>query len=485
MDNLINFSLDGVQESKSANTSIDIYSINFKSCRNIYPIKLVRPNNRFKYDEQQEIADLLSDINSTKMVLDTAVGDNPKRSNLRNAKSCSGTHGCEYCESPAIYFKDDTMSRGHLTWPPSTMNGRPRTITAIRRITNSIEEDEEELTKNYLKGIKGRSVLLDQNNFDLIHDLPTEYMHLVCIGTVKKMLEFTYKMGNNKPRITKRKKCDPKLFNDIIATIQFTREFSRRARNLDTAVYKALEYKNVLCFFFPIIVQNIPERYKKERKLWLTLVFMIRSCVLPNAEFEHVCKATIVGACELFYNLYFELFGQRNCAYSIHVLPSHLLKIRGNVPLTERSAFRFESYYSEMKNLFKAGTSSPLKQILQNTFMKRSLEYHVCEKSLFLQPQSSKVTMENNSLIYTFKNDKHELFVIDAILDDKYICKRQGKFEYKSTLLPNYDWKSVGVFRQGPIGTEQFTIKKEDVHGKYLIVLNLLITCPTNILNEK
>ena len=129
-------------------------------------------------------------------------------------------------------------------------------------------------------------------------------------------------------------------------------------------------------------MKNIPEKYKKERQLWLTLVFMIRACVIPNEEFENVCKATIVNACELFYNLYFEVFGQRNCSYSVHVVPSHLLKIRGNVPLTERSAFRFESFYAEMKKMFKAGTTSPLKQILQNTYMKRSIEHHVCQKTI-------------------------------------------------------------------------------------------------------
>ena len=225
--------------------------------------------------------------------------------------------------------------------------------------------------------------------------------------------------------------------------------------------------------------------YKKEHQIWLALVFMIRSCVLPNEEFEHVCKATIVEACELFYNLYHELYGQRNCCYSIHVVGSHLMKVRGNVPLTERSAFMFESFYSEMKNLFQAGTASPLKQILQNAFMKRASEYHVCEKTVFYKEKTDNVTLENNSLIYTFKNNKHELYVITAIDNDQFTCKRLGKFQYKSALLPNYDWKSIGVFRQGPIGSDTFVIQRNEIKGKVLNVLNFLITCPTNVLNEK
>ena len=212
---------------------------------------------------------------------------------------------------------------------------------------------------------------------------------------------------------------------------------------------------------------------------------MIRSCVLPNSEFENVNKATIHSACELFYNLYFELFGQRNCTFSIHTISSHLLKIRGNVPLTERSAFSFESFYSEMKKLFRAGTSSPLKQILQNTLMKRSTEYHVCEKEIVYEPQKNNHTLENNSLIYTYTNNKYELYIISSMENDTFHCKRQGKFQFKSSLLPNYDWNSIGVFRRGPIGSDTYEIHKNEIQGKFLNVLDMVITCPTNVLNEK
>ena len=249
---LINFSLDGVQESRSSSTSLDVFCINFKNCRNIYPIRLIRPNEKFKYDEQEELSNVLADINSSDLVLDTAVCDQPKRSKLRMAKCCSGTHGCEYCEAPSVQYKDNNMRRSHLTWPPSTMNGRPRTITGIRRIVNSIEEEDPNVTKDYVKGIKGRSLLLDQDNFDLVLDLPTEYMHSVCFGLVSNLVDFTYKTGKTKHRITTRKRCDPKEFNVLIATIEVPREFPRRCRNLDTGVYKALEYRNLLLFFFQL-----------------------------------------------------------------------------------------------------------------------------------------------------------------------------------------------------------------------------------------
>ena len=483
---LANISLDGVQESNSSSFSLDIYCLNFHGCRHVYPIRLIKPYEKFRYDEQEELQNVVDDVNEADFTIYTGVFDNPKRSVVKNVKSHAARHPCEYCECPAVNYIDETMQRNKLTWPPTTMNGRPRTITAIRRIVNRIEDEDNDeiLTDDYLKGIKGRSVFLDLPNFNIVLDMPTEYMHLVCLGVVKRMVELTYKVGENRSRITIRPRTDPKLFNDLIRLVKVPREFPRRCRNLDPAVYKAQEYRNVILFLFPLVILNIPTEYKKERQLWLALVFMIRSCVIPNEEFDLVCKDSILRACELFYNLYFELFGQKNCTYSLHVVGSHLLKMRGDVPLTERSAFAFESFYSEMKNLFKPGTNSTLKQILRNTLMKRKLGFHKCEKTIFYSPENNKETLENNSLIYTFKENVYNFFVITEIQENEFICKRHGKFEFKSELLPNLDWKTIGVFRRGPIGSVIYNVPKNDVKGKAISVSNMLVTCPINVLRE-
>lgn len=247
---VVDISIDGVQESNSSNVSMDVYSIKFKNCRNIYPIKIIKPFNRFKYNEQEEIAKVVADLNENNVDIDTAVFDNLKRSVAKNVKSHAATHPCEYCECGAVSYMDENMNRHKLTWPPSTMNGRPRTLTAIRRIVNSIETDNEPPSKNYLKGIKGRSVFLDQPNFDMILDMPTEYMHSVCLGLVKKMVELTYSLGKKRVTVTKKKRLDTKLFNDLICKVKVFRECSRRCRNLETSVYKALEYRNLILFFF-------------------------------------------------------------------------------------------------------------------------------------------------------------------------------------------------------------------------------------------
>ena len=474
---VIQLSLDGVQESKSSSASLDTYSVKFEGCRNIYPIRLIRPCEKFKYDEQEELRKVLQDITQNDIIIDCAVFDNLKRSTARCSKNHAARHACEYCFNGAVTHtvsnrrletiiernfttqqsqlsqeleelinseqpeeeniqnlreqlinlandkeaKLKKIARKQLTWPASTMTGNLRTREDIEAIVNEIEINPDILKHDpdFCKGIKGRSLFLDHPQFHMVNDMPCEYMHLLCLGVVKRLVVLCFKVGENRERITKRKLSNPTLFNEQIQSIQVARECSRRCRNLDVGVMKASEYRNILLFFFPIVINCIEETAEEERELWLHLVFMIRSCVLPNNEFRNINSALIESACKNFYNLFEKLYGPTNCSYSIHVVPSHLLQIRGQMPLTYKSAFKFESFYGEMRHLFKPGTVSPLKQILQNCYAKRILEHHVCEKTLYLAPQKKQKEgvklnpgKENNHLVYVYNENKYEMYSI-------------------------------------------------------------------------
>ena len=109
------------------------------------------------------------------------------------------------------------------------------------------------------KGIKGHSPLLDYPGFDFVHSIPPEYMHSICLGLVKRLLELTFSVGQNRPRITKRRLSSPKLYNDLMMKQKVPREFSRRARNMEFSVLKAQEMRNITLFLFPIILQCIED----------------------------------------------------------------------------------------------------------------------------------------------------------------------------------------------------------------------------------
>lgn len=547
-------SLDGVQESKSSLNSLDVYSLTFNHCRNVYPIRIIKPAERFKYDEQVEFKRVLEDINANGITLDCAVFDNLKRSIILCKKNHAAKMACEYCVSCAVTYvnksrkttsliqrryeiqeqnlsqelsqlqdtqenpseNEDVINlrqtltqleqekesevqksgKKQLTWPAETRNGTLRTLDGIRAIAQEIERNPEILTTDpdFCQGIKGKSLLLDQPRFNLLKDAPCEYMHLVCLGTVRRLVELTFKVGESRERATKRKLSPPTLFNDKMRDIQVLRKFPRRCRNLDFSVMKAVEFRNIILFYFTIVVDCIEDEFKDEKRVWLHLSFMVRACVLPNNEFRNVDDNDVLSACEKFYKLYEKVYGQNNCTYSIHVAASHMLLIRGHRPLTFKSAFKFESFFSEMKNLFHPGTVSSIKQVLQNCFVKRILENHYCEKTIFFSPEKKPIPgikfnpgKENNSLIYTTNDDNAvKMYVIQEIIDENHFnCKAQGKFKLNFPLVKEYNWSNVGVFRLGPVSEDLTIINRKDISGKVIKVDNYLFTCPNNVLNEQ
>ena len=375
--------IDGVQESKSGGYSIDCYCIKVKNCQTIYPLKLIKPEKKFKCNDQQEIKKTLNELSALSNITN-AIFDNPKRSIARCALNHASTYACEYCESPATHVTLNSMEvkrtqlkreniintieflksipgnsatkirdtaritalqsllndlnactkKRHLVWPETTKNGPPRTQHEIELLTSRLPDPG--LGKEEKKGFYAASHFLTLPNFHFIDNIPAEYMHSVCQGVIKRLLELTFKVGENRERRITRVLSDPSCYNECIRNVRVPREFSRRCRTLDLGVMKAQEYRNVILFFTPIIIKCIPQIYKKEIQLWLHLWFMIRACTLPNDEFEQVNDNAIEESCHQFYKMYEEMYGPKNCTYSIHVVASHLLKIRGQVPLTER-----------------------------------------------------------------------------------------------------------------------------------------------------
>ena len=253
----------------------------------------------------------------------------------------------------------------HLIWPASAGNGSPRTMEVIQDTLaefDLLSEEEKE-------GLQGYSPFLDYPGFDFINGFPCEYLHHVCLGVTKRLLELSFAVGEIRKRITKRKLSSTKLFNDRMRLQKVTSECSRRGRNMDFKVMKREEFHNLTLFFFPHIIYSIePSQGKTERKLWLMYVFQIRAFVLPEEEFANVKNDNIEYCCDQFCVIFEQLFGTSNSSYNIHMM-SHLRQVRERGKLTDTSTFKHESYYGEMRRSYVPGTPSTGKQILKSAFI--------------------------------------------------------------------------------------------------------------------
>lgn len=172
--------------------------------------------------------------------------------------------------------------------------------------------------------------------------------------------------------------------------------------------------------------------------------------------------------------------------FSIHVVASHILKMRINGPLTETSAFIFENFYGEIRKCFVPGTMSPVKQIMQKIYLKRLHSFHCCEKTIYYSEKDT--AMERNSLIYIYSNSVYQMYKIVQIEkndQDTLKCVVQGKIDMEFSEANDVSWNKIGVFKEGATGIDVFNIPRKNVHGKVMKLCSLLITIPLNVLQEK
>ena len=524
---------DGVSESKSTSISLDVYSVKFACCKNIYPLRIVRPIlKKADIDHFEQLRLVVDDIYDNDCSITQFIGDNLKRAVARCCLNHASWFPCEYCfskgtkltmnnkeiekkkkaieiekkviaekiaELPSTstteinalknILKDLTESekklrpkQSHIVWPKTSADAPQRTREEIFEIIQKLENNQE-LTIDEAKGIVGRSVFFDIPSFNFVRDIPVDYLHCTCIGVVKRCVELTFKVGTSRSRVTKRPLSSPLQFNQLICKVKVFKEFNRRVRDLDFAVYKGQEFRNVLLFFFPLVL-NCIEQNKNERKMWLYLSFAVKACVLPKEEFAPIPLDIIDFCCKKFYSIYQQLFGQTNCSYNTHIVGSHMLEMRFHGPLTFTSAFSFESFYGELRNSFVPGTMSPLKQIMSNIMLKRVISNHNCETSIHYSAKDT--PMECNSLIYTFQFHEYKLYKIVSIDGNDMTCK---KIKFHANALfpetPTLKWNLVGVFQLEEITEEEKIVSRSNVKGKVILVDNFLITCPKNILQEK
>ena len=523
-----------MSESLSTSISLYVHSIKFLGCGQVYPLRIIRPVKKGSIDQVEQLTNVIRDLYENRFKINQFIGDNPIRSMAKMCLCFSSWYPCEYCFAKGTKFvknsnesikerekiamqkkmvsdkieslrhsasenaseikklknlEKDLISsekkiktkQSNIVWPKTSRDGAPRTLEAIAEIIDKIENDVP-LTIDEAKGVKGRSMLFDLPLFNYVSDVVVEYLHCVCLGVTKRCVELTFKVGEPRQRITKRKLSLPSLFNSQIYEVKVFHEFNRRIRELDFAVYKGQEFRNLLLFFFPLVI-NCIEPNAKERHMWLVLTYMVKACVIPAEEFSLHLIPVIEKCSKLFYSWYQQLFGIKNCTYNTHMVGCHMMDIRYHGPLTFTSAFSFESFYGEIRNSFVPGTVSTLKQIMSNVFLKRAIVDHKCSNEIYISPKET--PMECNNLIYCYKQSQYEIYKVDSIEGNVLSCYRQNVSTCKFPEIPSLKWENIGVFNKGTLSTQIQIVQRKDVKGKVISVKNQLITCPKNVLVEK
>ena len=292
----------------------------------------------------------------------SVICDAPARQFLKSIKGHNGYWSCEQCEIQGLHESSRIVFH--------TIDCTPR-VNDIFIYFIFIFNNYGYAEKHQVQ----RSCLIDYG-INCINVFPLDYMHLVCLGVVKRLILF-WKEGPRGPHRLSAAQLSQTSNKLEEMTGLFPSEFVRQPRGFDEAKrWKATELRQFLLYSGCVALKDVltHEYYKQFLMLSLTMRILldenenIRSHYLTYTRDLLRC---FVAKCQ-------ELYGNTFTVYNVHGLlqlweDSHFFK----KPLDGISSFSLEHYLQVLKK-FVRKSQNPLSQVVRRV---AELEEHALSGS--------------------------------------------------------------------------------------------------------
>jgi len=266
------------------------------------------------------------------------VADSPAKAFALCIKHHSGYSSCTKCYSEGEYVNHRICF--------------PDVGSVLRTDTSFIEKHDD----NYHRG---ETPLVNIPHFGHVTNVPLDYMHLVCLGVVKKLINLWFEGPLNvRIRSSVEKEISFKI-NEIRSYIPI--EFQRKPRPLNEYKHwKAVEFRTFLLYIGPIVLKNKISMDTYQHFLTLHVAITIL-CSRELTE-EHLLYAK--NLLEHFVITFKIIYGVHNLSHNVHGL-IHLAKdceMYGS--LDAFSAFRFENHMQQLLKLIRT-YNYPIQQVVR------------------------------------------------------------------------------------------------------------------------
>lgn len=248
--------------------------------------------------------------------------DTPARGFIKQTKSHTAYFGCERCDQKGKYIK------GRMTFPATDANKRT---------------DSEFRAETCAAYHQGTSPVL-KLNVDLVSDFVLDYMHLVCLGVVRRLLIF-WMRGPLPVRMTA---TSIRLISELLCSLQASipMEFARKPRSLNEIDrWKASEFRQFLIYTGPVVMKNyLDEEHYRNFQCLSVAIYLLLS--------PKFCKYYCQFAEKLL--IYFvahasDLYGEEFTVFNVHSLIHLADDVRRFGQLDSISCFPFENFLGKMK----------------------------------------------------------------------------------------------------------------------------------------
>lgn len=293
------------------------------------------------------------------------VCDAPAKCFLLSIKSFNGYFGCTRCVQEGEYVN------GRVVYPE--MSSELRTNEMFRN--QSYGED-------YHKG----TTPLIKLNINLVSQVTLDYMHLVCLGVMKKLLHFWVRKLQFKMVTESIQDVSSAL---VHLTNYLPHEFSRLPRSLDVIEHwKATEYREFLLYTGPVVLKKkLPTLYY-QHFMCLSIAIRILCSETLHSKYLNYARSLLI----YFVTQYKEIYGKEYITHNVHNLIHLADDVEQFGSLDNFSAFRFENYLHTIK-LNLEHCRNPLKQITNNILKQR--------KYLIKTTIEDEIRTGRNNIIYS------------------------------------------------------------------------------------
>ena len=306
-----------------------------------------KPNNISHYLEEfvnemktlEEEGLFIAQINKRlKLSLSSVICDAPARAFIKQVKYHSGYHGCDKCVQKGVY-------NDKVTFPET--NAPTRTDAQF---------DEMEDVKHHV-GVSP----LTQLSLGMVSQFPFDYMHLVCMGVMRRILWLWMKGP-----VANRCRIGGAAVNAITEGIlqcqkYLPKEFLRKGRSLaEVDRWKATEFRLFLIYTGPVIIYGkVSDAFYNNFLLFFVSIY----CLASPRYYQTHCEYAHNLLC-LFVKNFGELYGMNMLVYNVHGLVHLADDVKKFGPLDTFSAFPFENFLGKLKKMLRS-PKHPLSQVVR------------------------------------------------------------------------------------------------------------------------
>ena len=267
--------------------------------------------------------------------------DAPATAYILNIKGHNAFHGCRICTTrgswtPTISKRTNARSGGRVTFPD--INAPLRSDSSFRK-----RENIQHHNNNHI-----RSVVEDLID-DLTADVHLDYMHLVCIGCFKKILNVFFCHPFDNIRLSPASLLAISAFREHIRQY-IPNDFARKPRSAkDLPRWKATELRLDLLYLCPVIYKSFITKNCYDHLMLLHVsirLLLERDSCQADADYANELL-------RLFVQVSSQLYGPEFVTFNIHSLIHLARGVKKHGSLEDTSAFCFENKLQVYKNMVR------------------------------------------------------------------------------------------------------------------------------------